>query len=235
MEEALLLVDLSCSLGLAAGVALGTPLWLARPRKVRDAALARLVRVYARGGLSPNRISATSLALAALAGGAFALGHFGLGALVVAVAASCAAVVRSTGAETSSRAVLEATIDRYGEFVILLGMAIHVRHDALDLGLVELAMLGSFMVSYASAKGAAFGVDEPRGRRAERSVWLIGGAALVPLTRAVLPVAGENVVKLPLLVALALVGMLAYGSAIRHFAEIGRVAARANTALRAPK
>lgn len=247
-------VDVACSLGLVAAVILGAGYALVRresedspiaarvremggsfvlgrgPMQVGYSAIVPLKNVCVRLGLSANAVTALSLALGAAAGVALAMGHFGICAALAGTAAIGDAIdgliARESGRASTAGAIFDAVTDRYTEFFFLGGLAICVRSDALELGAVLFAVLGSFMVSYASAKAEACGVKIPRGsmRRAERAVYLIAGAALVPLATAVLPAeaAYARVALLPILAAVALVAVVGNASAILRFIAIGR-------------
>jgi phosphatidylglycerophosphate synthase len=74
-------------------------------------------------------------------------------------------------------AILDSTLDRYSEFFIYLGLALHFRrHWALWLAF--LAFLGSTMVSYtkARAEGLGFACNVGLMQRAERLICLGSGA-----------------------------------------------------------
>jgi phosphatidylglycerophosphate synthase len=138
-------------------------------------------------------------------------------------------VARRTGTDSKSGAVFDAAADRYDEFFFLAGLAFLYHEDLAKLGLVLLALVGSFMVSYGSAKADALGVRPPRGamRRAERAVYLAAGALLSPIAGALadrfaLP---AWVGQMPMLAALALVGVVANVSAVRRLGAIMRAVA----------
>ena len=208
---------------------------LVLPRAALDAALWGLDHV-ASGlialGVTANAISVSSVVLAAIAGALLGFGQFGWAAVAMVSASLGDAldglVARRTGTASMAGALLDASIDRYEEFFFLGGLAIYFHASTWALGLTLLALAGSFMVSYGSAKAEAFGVPVPPGamRRAERAVCLCAGVALTPLFTwaargsAVVPWAAHA----PLLVALGLVAVVANVSAIRRL----RFLARAN-------
>ncbi len=138
-------------------------------------------------GLTANGITRASLALGAAAGVALALGHLGVAAALATAASLGDAldgmVARTTRTASRSGAILDAAADRYQEFFFLGGLALHYHDSAVKLAVTLLALVGSFMVSYGSAKAEALGVAAPRGamRRAERAAYLCGGALLSPL------------------------------------------------------
>ena len=166
---------------------------------------------------------------------ALAFGHFGVGAALTAVATLCDAldgiVARLTGTASDAGEVFDAAVDRYQEFFFLGGLAIYFRNEAVALVLVLLTALGSFMISYGTAKAEALNVEAPRGamRRVERAVYLDAGVVFAPIAGAValrfgLPAWVETV---PILLALALVGGVGNVSAVRRLLAVARaVAAR---------
>ncbi|HEY3817835.1 MAG TPA: CDP-alcohol phosphatidyltransferase family protein [Polyangiaceae bacterium] len=200
---------------------------LVLPRAALDTALWALDHVA--GGLialgvTANAITISSVFLAGIAGTLLVFGEFGW-ASVAMVAASLGdaldgLVARRTGTSSVAGALLDASVDRYEEFFFLGGLALYFHASVPALALTLLALAGSFMVSYGSAKAEALGVPVPPGamRRAERAVCLCVGVAAMPLfawlTRgsAVPAWAAEA----PLYVALGLVGVVANVSAIRR-------------------
>ena len=82
-----------------------------------------------------------------------------------------------TGVSSDAGEVLDAAVDRYVEFFFLGGLMIYYRDIAALLILTLFALVGSFMVSYSSAKAEALHVPAPKGsmRRPERAVYLTAG------------------------------------------------------------
>lgn len=187
-------------------------------------------RACARAGVTANAVSVVSLLFSAFTGVALALGHFGVAALATSFASLGDAldglVARETGTASDAGEVLDAAVDRYAEFFFLAGLAVHYREDTWALVLVLFALLGSFMVSYSTAKAEALHVDPPRGsmRRVERAVYLGVGALLVPV---VAPFAARTgapswAAEVTMLAALALVALLGNVSAARRLHAIAR-------------
>jgi CDP-diacylglycerol--glycerol-3-phosphate 3-phosphatidyltransferase len=206
--------------------------------------IAPLARAVAAAGVTANAVSWASLVLAAAAGGALALGRFGVGAALSLASSCCDAldgmIARETGTASDAGEVLDAAIDRYAEFFFFGGVAVYEHADARVLSITLAAAAGAMMVSYATAKAEALGVDAPRGamRRPERAVYLVLGAALVPLAgvlraRTALPDGAEQA---PLIAVLALIAVVANVSAIGRLAAVARaVRARSPTEVaRAP-
>jgi CDP-diacylglycerol--glycerol-3-phosphate 3-phosphatidyltransferase len=206
-------------------------------------ALDPLVRLLIACEVSPNSITSCSLVAGAAAGFAFALGHFGVAAALLVIASLGDAldglVARGGNSESPAGALFDASVDRYEEFFSLGGLAIFFRESGPLLGLVLAALMGSFMVSYGSAKAEALRVPVPAGamRRAERATCLCLGTTLVPLAGAISrafdgPVwAGYG----PLMLALVLIGGAANVSAVRRIRVIaGRVSPKQPPAERLP-
>jgi len=206
---------------------------LVLPRAALDTALWCLDYV-ARGlialGVTANAITISSVFLAAIAGALLCFGQFGWAAVAMVAASLGDAldglVARRTGTASVAGALLDASVDRYEEFFFLGGLAIYFHESVWALSLTLLALAGSFMVSYGSAKAEALGVPVPPGamRRAERAVFLCVGVASTPifgwLTRGseLPPWAAEA----PLFAALGLVGVVANVSAIRRLRFLAR-------------
>lgn len=243
------MVDLACSLALVAAALVVGVAFAARPGEARDErveragaspllgkrpmeatywALRPITRACVGLGVSANAVTWGSLLLAAGAGVAIALGHYGAGAAFALASALGDAVdgsiARETGTSSDSGEVLDAAVDRYAELLFLGGVAFHERHDAVMLLLALLATAGSLMVSYATAKAEALHVKPPRGamRRPERAVYLIGGAALAPIAVAVSTTWGLPawLGSAPVLAALAIVGVVGNVSAVRSLRAI---------------
>ena len=85
--------------------------------------------------------------------------------------------------------IFDSTLDRYSEFFIYLGLAIHFRtHWALWV--IFFAFLGSTMVSYTRARAEGLGIECHVGimQRAERMVFLAAAAILGSLLKIFDPV-----------------------------------------------
>jgi phosphatidylglycerophosphate synthase len=200
-------------------------------------------------GATANGISLASLGLGVGAGIALACGHFGVGALLAVFSALGdtldGIVARLQGTASDAGEVLDAAVDRYEEFFFLGGIVVHVRQSAVGVSLVLFALLGSFMVSYASAKAEALRADIPRGamRRPERAAYLILGAGLTPIAAPFLaPHTGATngwLMDLPALAAVGLVALVANVSAVRRLsklaAAVGGPRAQEAAAARAPR
>ncbi len=183
-----------------------------------------LVRVLLRLRVTPNMITAASLVPAFGSGVAVATGHMGVGALLATLSAFCdmldGIVARRSGVSSDAGEVFDAAVDRYVEFFLLAGLVLRYRGTVLCELVALAAILGSFMVSYATAKAESLGIEPPKGamRRPERAMYLLVGAAFVPVVAAVAgPRAGSLYVHdFPILLAMTLVALVANISAVRR-------------------
>jgi phosphatidylglycerophosphate synthase len=180
--------------------------------------------------ITPNMISWASLFFGLLAGICLAFGHFGFGggfALVSGFLDSLDGMVaRMTGASSDAGEVLDATIDRYVEGFFISGLVIYYRDIPVLQILALLALMGSFMVSYSSAKAEALHVDPPKGsmRRPERAFYLTLGAVLSPITISQYEYVRDYPISIgfPMVVALGIIAVLANASAIERMAAIAK-------------
>lgn len=121
-----------------------------------------LVRLFARLGVTPNAITSTSLGLSVVAGLALANGLFFVTSFVMALTVFCdildGQLARQTGLTSRSGAFLDSFIDRLAEGSLFLGIAYFGGGDYITF-LAILALIASFAVSYARARGESLGVD----------------------------------------------------------------------------
>jgi CDP-diacylglycerol--glycerol-3-phosphate 3-phosphatidyltransferase len=185
--------------------------------------------------ITPNQISWMALLFGLCAGVSLAQGRFALGAALSILAALLdmldGMVARMTGVASDAGEVLDAAIDRYVEFLFLAGLLIYYRSFIWLQLLTLLAILGSFMVSYSTAKAEAMKVDPPPSsmRRPERAIYLIFGAALTPLTMPYEILHGLPPVGIPMVVTLLLVATVSNISAALRFWETAKaIRAREN-------
>lgn len=190
-----------------------------------------LVNLLYRLHVTPNMVTAFSLVPAFVSALLIATGHFGIGALLGTGSGFCDMVdgmlARRYNSMSDIGELFDAAVDRYVEYLLLAGLAIYFRHSPVVLVLCLAAILGSFMVSYATAKAEALGVEPPKGamRRAERAVYVLFGCGVAPLWGLVMP--GEHAfagvyygIELPVEVALFIVGTVANVSAVRRTVRI---------------
>jgi CDP-diacylglycerol--glycerol-3-phosphate 3-phosphatidyltransferase len=180
--------------------------------------------------ITPNMVSWSSLFFGFVAAVCLALGHFGSAAVFGTISAVLDAldgmVARLTGKSSDAGEVLDAAVDRYVEFFMLAGLVIYYREIPVFMLLAFAALIGSFMVSYSSAKAEAMHVDPPKGnmRRPERCLYLMLGAALSPVTIPWLERVREFPMPIahPMIVAMGLIGVLANVSAVERLWAIAK-------------
>lgn len=180
-------------------------------------------------GATPNMVTWAALFFGLAAGVAVAFGWFGL-CCVLATSSTFldildGQVARMTKKSSNSGELLDAAIDRYTEFAMLAGLIVFLRDSVLLMCLALLAMLASFMVSYASAKAEALQVTPPRGlmRRHERSTYLITAAGFTPLVGPWLHARWDVLPWYSLEVfAIAMVAVVGNFAAIQRFVRIAR-------------
>lgn len=185
-------------------------------------------RVLVSLGVTPNQISTASLVLGLVAGVSLAYGHFGSGAAFAIVSALLDAVdgmvARLSGQASDAGEVYDAAVDRYTEFFFLGGLAIYYRHIPVLLVITLFALLGSYMISYSTAKAEALHISPPKGsmRRPERALYLILGAALSPITITWFEALRETPIPIghPMVIAVTLVAVLSNLSAVERFHAI---------------
>jgi CDP-diacylglycerol--glycerol-3-phosphate 3-phosphatidyltransferase len=192
-------------------------------------ALVPFGRTLAALGVSANAISVAALAIAVVAAIAFATGHFGVAALVAAISSLADAldglVARLSGTKSRVGQVLDTTIDRYVDALFLGGIAMYVREDAVLLATTIAAIVGSFMVSYASSverELSVQGAPAPM-RRAHRLAYLLLASMVAPFVG---EVADDRRMELvPIFVAIGAIAIVGNVSAVRRLLAAARVAA----------
>lgn len=163
--------------------------------------------------LTPNMVTLLSLVPALAAAIASGNGWFGLAAMFGLTSTLCdvldGLLARRLGVASDAGEVVDASVDRYVEFLFLAGITFYYRTNAVMLVLGLAAIFGSYTVSYTTAKAEAMGVKPPRGvmRRAERGFYTLFAAAFTSVTHAVFPETTTFLLRdLPMLLMLVLVG-----------------------------
>jgi phosphatidylglycerophosphate synthase/putative flippase GtrA len=140
----------------------------------------------------PNAITTLSVALAAGAGLAAAVGRFALAGWVFLMAGALdfldGRVARVTGRASPGGAALDSVLDRYCESALLVGLAWYYRSSWALLPTL-LALTGSLLVPYVRARGEALGArmkDVGFMQRPERIVVLGASVAFAPIPEALL-------------------------------------------------
>ena len=110
-------------------------------------------------------VTLAGLAIAGAGAYMIAIGHWWGGGLIVLFAGVFdlfdGALARATGKVSDFGALLDSTIDRVSEAVVLLGLLAYYLSTDDDLGsiLVYVALVGSIMVSYMRARSEGLGID----------------------------------------------------------------------------
>jgi CDP-diacylglycerol---glycerol-3-phosphate 3-phosphatidyltransferase len=191
--------------------------------------------------ITPNMVTLFSLLPAAGAGVALGFSCFGLASVLAVVATFCdildGLLARKTGASSAAGEVIDAAVDRYGEMFWFAGLVYYYRtHDEV-LFIVLMAIVGSFMVSYATAKAEAMGVPAPRGamRRGERAAYMIFGAAWTPLAKTLSANSPSLALhECPIILALTIVAVVSNISVVQRFSAINAQLRAREKAVSAP-
>jgi len=145
-----------------------------------------VVHLLAKTSITPNTITWLGFLLSAGAAALIVTGHLLAAGLLVLVAGLFdlldGALARRTNQVTHFGAVLDSTLDRLAEIVLLLGILIlYVREQsAVGILLVGIALPSSLVVSYIRARAEALGLDCTVGlfTRGERVIVLALGLLL---------------------------------------------------------
>jgi CDP-diacylglycerol--glycerol-3-phosphate 3-phosphatidyltransferase len=195
---------------------------------------APLVSLLYKAHVTPNMVTAFSLVPALISAFLIAQGHFGVGALLATGSGFCdmfdGMLARRYNSTSDVGELFDAAVDRYVEYLLLAGLAVYFRGSPVASVICLGAILGSFMVSYATAKAEALGVEPPKGamRRAERAVYVIFGCGLAPLWQLVVPGSPSYATlslgrELPVELAMAVVAVVANVSAVRRMLRIAEI------------
>ena len=177
--------------------------------------LARLLKAM---GLSPNKVTILGLLTSVACAYLLSMGNFvGGGALLILAGVmdmADGALARRYGTASPRGALMDSTIDRVAEATVFLGLLVFYL-DPLSIPealLVNLALFGSFMVSYLRARGEGLGVDCKVGimTRPERVLVLAVGLLI-----------GQAAI------ALAIIAILSFLTAIHRFWHIYRALPKA--------
>jgi CDP-diacylglycerol---glycerol-3-phosphate 3-phosphatidyltransferase len=151
-----------------------------------------MVRGLARRRINPNVLTVIGVSINVLSGILFGLGHFFWAGVILIVANLFdmldGQVARRTGQVTRFGGFLDSTLDRVSDMAAFVGlMTFYARdtelHSTLNVLLAGLALVGSVLVSYASARAESLipKCDVGFLRRPERVVLLIiGGLSTHP-------------------------------------------------------
>lgn len=165
--------------------------------------IGRVVALLVKQGISPNQLTFAGAALSLLTGILYAKGYLFLGGLFLLLSGLGdlldGPLARATNKAGAFGAFLDSTMDRYSDFFIFGGIAIHFTRegDALWFVIALGVLLGSFVVSYSKARAENFIKDCGIGifGRSERILLLAIGTLIAPLLKIILLVlfAGTHV------------------------------------------
>lgn len=143
-----------------------------------------VVRILSKSGITPNALTFINLALNIVAAYVIATGHFLLGGVLVLVAGLFdlldGALARFSKQTTRFGAILDSVADRISEAAILCGLLIWYipqEEASLEIVLIFVVLIGSFLVSYIRARAEGLGWQCQVGlfTRAERVIVLAIG------------------------------------------------------------
>jgi CDP-diacylglycerol--glycerol-3-phosphate 3-phosphatidyltransferase len=135
------------------------------------------------GRVSPNVITALSLALCAATGLAVGLGHLPAAVWLFAFAGIFdvldGRIARLSNHETAAGALFDSVSDRWGELLAFAGYIWYLRESPWLLAVMA-ALCGSMMVSYTRARAEGLGISLSGGimQRAERMVLVAAGTLI---------------------------------------------------------
>jgi len=123
-----------------------------------------VVRILSKSGITPDALTFINLALNIIAAYVIATGHFLLGGILVLVAGLFdlldGALARFTKQTTRFGAILDSVVDRISEAAILCGLLIWYipqEEASLEIVLILIVLIGSFLVSYIRARAEGLG------------------------------------------------------------------------------
>ncbi len=145
-----------------------------------------MVQSLARGRINPNLLTVIGVSINVLSGLLFGFGHFFWAGVILIVANLFdmldGQVARLSGRVTRFGGFLDSSLDRLSDMVVFVGLMIFYAretefHSTLNVFLAGAAMMGSVMVSYASARAESLipKCDVGFLRRPERVVLLVIG------------------------------------------------------------
>lgn len=142
-----------------------------------------MVSVLRRCPISPNVVTLTGLAITLVAAWLAADGRFLFAGLVLAAASLFdmldGALARATGKTSQFGAILDSVCDRIAEASVLGGLIVWFASTGHTLGILVslVALVSSFLVSYARARGEGVGIQCTVGlcTRPERAIVLTLG------------------------------------------------------------
>jgi CDP-diacylglycerol--glycerol-3-phosphate 3-phosphatidyltransferase len=190
-----------------------------------------IVGTLASWGLHPNQVTTVSFVAALASGFSFGAAYFMTGFWMLFIAATCDVldgfIARERGLQTESGAFWDSFMDRLSEGVVFAGLAYYGQGGVMTW-LAIWAILASFGVSYARARGEGLGVDCAVGlmQRPERMLVLIFGTFFGPLVALFVEPDAQRPVYHLVVLGLGLIAVLSTVTAFRRanwiFNELNR-------------
>jgi CDP-diacylglycerol--glycerol-3-phosphate 3-phosphatidyltransferase len=142
-----------------------------------------IIRILSKSRITPNALTLMNLVLNIVAAYVITTSHFLLGGVLILVSGLFdlldGALARLTKQTTKFGAILDSVVDRVSEAVILCGLLIwYIPQEAnLEIMLIFIVLIGSFLVSYIRARAEGLGWQCQVGlfTRAERVIVLAIG------------------------------------------------------------
>jgi len=184
--------------------------------------LAAFVPLFRSLRVTPNALSLFSVPVCVCASIALATGHFGIGGPLLLFAFGLDAwdglLARELGRASDAGEVVDATVDRYNDVIIMLGFLYYYRADLLPWLLAAAALIGTIVVSYTRAKGESFDVETNIGfmQRHERAVWLGLATSIAPALATIIDEPSDHPHYYAVMVALGAVAMGTNITAVRR-------------------
>jgi len=135
----------------------------------------------ARLHFTPNMLTSLALVFGLVAGILFAINHPFWASIMIVFCGLFDILDGKVAAKANNQSlfgsIFDSSLDRYSEFFIYLGLAIHF-HKHWAIWIIFFTFLGSTMVSYTRARAEGLGIECKIGfmQRAERMVLLFTGA-----------------------------------------------------------
>jgi len=170
--------------------------------------------------ITPNQITWFSAFVGLISAIFLAYGFFGIAATLLATSSTLdgldGLVARKTGQTSAAGEILDSSLDRYVDFFFLAGLVFYYRESSTLMFITLLAILGSFMISYSTAKAEAMQITPPRGnmKRSERNSYLILGGMFASISVAFFE--NDDALGYPMIVVLVLIAVLANYSAVQR-------------------
>ena len=184
--------------------------------------LGAFIPLFRRLHVTPNVLSLLSLPAALCASIAIATGHLGVGGPLLLFAFGLDAwdglLARELGTASDAGEVVDATIDRYNDVIIMLGFLYYYRTDLVPWLLASAALVGTVVMSYTRAKGESFAVDTEIGfmQRHERALWLGVATSMAPAVTGLLNDTADHPRHYSVLLALGAVAIGTNITAVRR-------------------